>query len=505
MIEQRPTTQTVNVDDEPIIDVKAAGYFLGYLMRSVRRRKSTVMMTFMITAVLVGGLCVVMPRVYKISTRILTHRSLMMMNIVNPERTIPKEVDNPTSGAKELIKSRENLENLMNDIKLEEIWDAKRPVLWKWKDKTLGAMFGSPTEQDKHEAFLKLLDDKITAEVVDGELVTMDVEWPDPDIAMSLAEGAVARFRKMRHDMELSELLETVNILERNVESSRQGIEEAVARMQKIFNVKERDLQARGISKGVGKSQKHKVIAIRRPQGADVMDPAADELKKSLQEKQAQLGSVKRAYEANLKKAQEHLSELRSTLGPEHPDVQDAKRDLEKISQMPPELQALQTEESSLTNKVSALPAGPTREQPPVKVESRDSADDNGEMVRVAVSDELYQELESDPEIASIMDDLKKREDTHDNLLRRLAGARIESETADVAFEYRYIMTAPPVYPKRPVKPNIPLMAIGGLVVGLLLGVVFAVASDVFSKRVLEAWQLQRFLNLKVLGEIKEP
>lgn len=503
MIEQRPTTQSVNVDDEPIIDVKAAGYFLGYLMRSIRRRKSTVMMTFMITAVLVGGLCVVLPRVYKISTRILTHRSLMMMNIVNPERTIPKEVDNPTAGAKELIKSRENLENLMNDIKLEEVWEAKRPMLWRWKDKAFGAVFGTPTEQDKHEAFLKLLDDKITAEVVDGELVTMDVEWPDPDIAMSLAEGAVARFRKMRHDMELSELLETVNILERNVESSRQGIEEAVTRMQKTFNAKERDLQARGVSKGVSKSQKHKVIAIRRPQGADVIDPAADELKKNLQEKQAQLGSVKRAYESKLKEAQQHLSELRSTLGPEHPDVQDAKRELDKLAQMPPELQALSTEEATLSTKVGALPAGPSREEPKVKVESRDQADD-GEMVRVAVSDELYQELESDPEIASIMDDLKKREDTHDNLLRRLAGARIESETADVAFEYRYIMTAPPVYPKRPVKPNIPLMAVGGLVVGLLLGVAFAVAADVFSKRVLEAWQLQRFLNLKVLGEIKE-
>jgi uncharacterized protein involved in exopolysaccharide biosynthesis len=420
---------------------------------------------------------------------------------------LPPSADAPTAGAVELIKSRENLENLMTDVKLQEVWEAKRGWPGRFKDKALGLLGGAPTEADLHEAYLKMLDEKISASV-EGEVVVMEVEWPDPDVAMSLAEGVVARFLKMRHDMELSEVLESVNILERNVESSRITIEDAVKRMQKVFDEKESELAARSGQSSKdhrAKPQRKRFVAIRKPVGPEQVDAGSDDIKKQLMEKQAAFGAVKRGHDDRVKKQEQVLAQLRKELGPDHPDVLEAKRTLETLQATPPELQALEAEVQRLGASLGSMPAPTAKEEPKVQVTAGAPQEDSFDMMRVPVSDDLYQQLDADPEIASIMDELKKRQDTHDGLVQRLSEARIQSEVANVAFEYRYIMTAPPVYPKKAVKPNVPVMLGGGAVAALILGIIFALAADVVSQRILEAWQLERFLKLRVFGEIEDP
>jgi hypothetical protein len=501
----RPTTQLVPLDDEPIVDLKALGNYAGFLKRSLGRRRSLVVSTFLTVCGVVLLLCVVMPRVYKISVRVLTHRSLVMAALVHPDRSIPQSADAPTLGAVELIKSRENLENLISDTKLEETWERNRSALWKGKDKLLSMVGSTPSEQDKHESFLKLLDDRVVATVLD-EVVAMDVEWPDAEIAMKLSEAALARFLKIRHDMELSEVLETVTILERNVESSRQGIEEVVARMQKIVDAKEHDFDARGGNRSGGhRGRRSRVIAIRRPSGANRVDAGVEGVRQALAAKQAIVAQMKRALEARVAKEQEELTGLRQSLGPDHPDFIEQKRKAEEAAAPPPELVQAQQEEVRLAAQLSAMPAA-SHDTPAVKVESAGSSNpgEDADLMRVPVSDELYAQLDKDPEIASVMEEIKKREDAHDELLNRLANARIESETANVAFEYRYITTQGPVFPKKFTKPNLVLFGVGGVLVALMLGLVLAVVADLQSNKILESWQIERFLQSKVLGEVEE-
>ena len=506
--QQRMTqTQTVNVGDEPIFDLKAAGYFIGFVMRSIRRRTRLLVTLCVVCLALSTVVAAISPKVYKISSRVLTRRNLVMAQIANPDRSISSQADNPTAGAVELIKSRENLENLMTDVDLQKVWEEKRSTFYRFKDRVMGT-FVKASRQDVHESFLKLLEERIVAQVSE-DVVLMDVEWPDPDIAMRLAEGVVSRFMKTRHDMELSEILSSVSILERNVDASRKGIEEAVSRMQKIFNEKERQMRP---STGSETRRKHRnrVVAIRRPQAAAHTDAGVEDLRRAFADKQEAIERIKRLQAERLKKSQEELNQLRATLGPDHPDFQDARRSVEALQQPAPELLALQAEAERLAGQLGAqAPQGPARDQPRVAVDTGEvaeaSAEESGQdMMKVAVSEELYEELGKDPEIVSIMEEIGKKQDTHDALIKRLSNARIESETANVAFEYRYLIVAPPVYPKKSIRPNVPLMIGGGAVVGLILGMVFAVAADILSKRILEAWQIQRFLDVPCLGEIEE-
>ncbi len=504
MADPRPTVELSPIDEDPILDLKGLGQSLGFVQHAIGRHKRLVFSTLLAAGVVVALLCLLLPRVYKVSVRVLTHRSSVMAALVHPDRSIPQSADNPTLGAVELIKSRDNLANLMDDISLEETWDKNRSALMKWKDFFLGKVGMTPLLIDKKEAFLKLLDDRLVATVID-EVVSMDVEWPDAEIAMKLAEAALARFLKIRHDMELSEILATVTILKRNVEASRTSIENRVEHMQKIVDAKEREFDARGNNRGSHRGRRTRVIAIRKPLGASQADPVGDELRRALSEKQQLVSSLKRNQDARLKKEQDELTHLRESLGPQHPDYLEQARKVEEAKQAPPEQgQALQ-EIARLNTQLSVMPAAARDSAAPKTQEAGASnPGDDADLMRVPVSDELFGQIDKDPEIAAVLEEIKKLEDTHDDLLQRLKNAHIESESANVAFSYRYLVTKQPVMPKKYVKPNLVLLGVGGLMVALFLGLLFSVLADLRSEKVLEAWQIERYLKLKLLGEVDE-
>ena len=63
-------------------------------------------------------------------------------------------------------------------------------------------------------------------------------------------------------------------------------------------------------------------------------------------------------------------------------------------------------------------------------------------------------------------------------LTDRLDSARMERETAQAAFKFRYSVIQPPEMPLRPTKPNVLLIVLGGLVASLALAIAAAAARD---------------------------
>jgi len=60
----------------------------------------------------------------------------------------------------------------------------------------------------------------------------------------------------------------------------------------------------------------------------------------------------------------------------------------------------------------------------------------------------------------------------------------------------------PPLFPTGPVKPNVPLVLVGGLLLSAALALFAATVLDLGSGRVLESWQVSRHLRLRVLGQV---
>lgn len=490
-INRDPTTEEV-----PIIDIKAVVLLADYVRGSLTRQRRILTITSAAIVGLVLLMSIITPRSYQITTRILTHRSYVMPALVHPGRAVPPGADAPTRGAEELIKSRENLEMLVKDINFVELWKEKRGPMGRLKDKIRG-MIHPLRDADIQEVLVKALDERLMARV-EGDVVVMTVSWPDAQIAMKLAEGSVARFLKLRHDMELSEIIETVNILERSVETSRLGLQDITKRVEELFHEKELEIRERNGAHGAPPPPT-RVVALRNPgvNAGAAENEETTRLRSELQEKQAAVESLKRSLAQRVEAQEAELATLRATLGPENPDVEDAQRDLETIKEQtraPQELMQLQAEAARVAGQLARLG---------ISVNTHASSGP-ADMVRLTVSEDLYEQLETDPEMVAVMTELRKKQATHDELLGRLEDARIEIETANVAFGYRYMMTEPPLYPKKPVSPNIPVMIVGGIFAALLFGVVMAVIADVLTGRILSAWQIERYLGVKLLGEIPE-
>jgi uncharacterized protein involved in exopolysaccharide biosynthesis len=89
-------------------------------------------------------------------------------------------------------------------------------------------------------------------------------------------------------------------------------------------------------------------------------------------------------------------------------------------------------------------------------------------------------------------------------LRKRIDGAKLERDISQASFKYRYTLLTPAEFPRTPVKPNAKLIAIGGIVAGLILGIFAAIARDVLSGQLLQAWQVKRGLGLPVLAELEQ-
>jgi hypothetical protein len=107
-----------------------------------------------------------------------------------------------------------------------------------------------------------------------------------------------------------------------------------------------------------------------------------------------------------------------------------------------------------------------------------------------------------DPTLTYAKSRLKIATANYEEMLDRLEGARIELETARAAFKYRYTVISPPQFPRRPISPNVPLLAVGGLIMAAFLALFVVTALDIVGGRIVEAWQADRLLGLPVLGEV---
>jgi len=63
----------------------------------------------------------------------------------------------------------------------------------------------------------------------------------------------------------------------------------------------------------------------------------------------------------------------------------------------------------------------------------------------------------------------------------------------------------PPVLPKRPVKPKLPIVFGAGALASVLLAILAATLADVRSGRVLEGWQVEKLFGLSLLGNMPRP
>src|SRR5512138_536030 len=67
-----------------------------------------------------------MPKLYRCDVQILADQNLIMPNLGNPRRTLPRDADAPTKRAREFILRREGLVAIIKQADLLKRWDSSR-------------------------------------------------------------------------------------------------------------------------------------------------------------------------------------------------------------------------------------------------------------------------------------------------------------------------------------------------------------------------------------------
>lgn len=73
------------------------------------------------------------------------------------------------------------------------------------------------------------------------------------------------------------------------------------------------------------------------------------------------------------------------------------------------------------------------------------------------------------------------------------------------AFKYQYSVVRPPELARAPSKPNVPLVLFATVFLSALLTFLVPGLVDLWTGRFVESWQVERTLNLPLLGELTPP
>jgi len=474
-----------------LVDWEALRDYLAYIKNAVLRHKLLALTTFVVTATLGLAIAKYLPRTYYSQATLLPKRSSTIAALVNPDRIAaldpdppnplrpPGEVDSVTRSTGQAVLRRENLVALIKRVNLLDRWEATRAPLLRLKDSVMQAISSRPSEDIKLDAMVGMLEKQLNVDTEDGR-VTLSVLWPDPQLAYELVDAAQQSFLEAGLRQEEASITDAISILEEHSVQAAAAVRESYDDFEKTFS----EIMV----------ERRRVVGDPRllPRFSST-DQELAQLRFMIRAKRRAIADANVQHNQRLTEMQDELAQKREVYAPDHPEVVDLESRVASLRQGSQQVKALQSEEKEMLAEYADM-GGKSLPFPDEPV-----PDPYG-LERVLMG--LLPAVSENPSAAMSLDRLRSRLSAHQQILKRIDAAKLEHDIAKRSFKYRFTVLMPAEFPRKPVKPNAIVIALGGVVAGLLLGVFAALAKDVLSGRVLESWQVERGLGLPVLAEL---
>lgn len=485
-----------------LVDLRLIAQMLGYARASVRRHVRLVVglsLGIFVAAILS---VVLLPKSYVISTKLLAQRNSALALKGDQGGDA-----NPTHTAVETIMRRDNLTTMVRQTDLIHQWYVRRAPLPHLKDVILKHLLRAETEDETVSWMADVLDKRMTVSSVDG-VVTIVLDWPDPIMGMALLGAAQQNYLESRHAIEITAIGEQVAILENHATTMRADVDAAVDAIEKLRAERLANPidgtpapKPGAAPSGSAKPATPGPVAAAPPPKPAGPDPELTQLKVMIEAKQRAISDLEDFRRKRLSELNAELAEKRSVYTDNHPIIQDLKQTIASLSTESPQVTALRGELAALQKDFADKSAQALAEHRAVPVLTGGPAAPPplpGSIIRI----EQEPADQRDPGMVYARGQLKDAMDKYAALRTQIEQAQIDFDTAEAAFKYRYSVVEPPLYPKKPTKPNVPLVIIAGLLGGLLVSLFAAIAIDIRSGRFLHSWQVERALDLPLLAEI---
>ncbi len=295
-------------------------------------------------------------------------------------------------------------------------------------------------------------------------------------------QAAQQNFFEQRHASEVSLIGESIGIIEGHVASAEKSIQDALGQ-----------IRAATPTRAAPYVPTYRTSA----PAAAAPSPAVVALQAELRAKRQSIEDITASRNQRLAALQTRLTELRGQYGAAHPEIAATEENIRSLSEPSTQLAALRSDESALRARLVGMGVREGATATPTSFEPTFAREALERLSRIGVDS---QEV---PEVTFAKSRLKIATNDYEDLLDRLEGARIEMETARAAFKYRYSVITPARIPKAPVKPKVPLLVVGGLIMAVLMTGFIVIMLDFGGGRVLEPWQVDRQLGVPVMAEVR--
>jgi len=393
---------------------------------------------------------------YRVEARILAQRQQTLPSLVR----LPGQEDGPTRSAYELIHRRDNLLALIRQADLLGS-PAKGPVL-----SPLGRLASSGGEDDPVEVMVLLLDKRLTVATTEG-LIALSFDWPNPEQAYRVVDAALQNFLEARHVQEVTAIDETISVLRGRAAALREELDRVLEETRR---------QTR--------RQPEVEPAPRAPHPPPAVSEELARLRSLLEAKERAVADVEEFRRRRLAELQAQLDAQRAVYSDAHPTVMGLRQDIAALSRESPQVAALREEERRLRLDYQSRLAHESRAAagttPAARVAPVAGSIEENERVRSARAE--YQAM-----------------------LDRVGAAQLDLDSARTTFKYRYEVIWPAQVPKKPFSPKASkIFGVGGLAC-LLMALAAAGLLDLLRGRVEERWQVEKSLDLPIIGELRPP
>jgi uncharacterized protein involved in exopolysaccharide biosynthesis len=471
-----PEDQT---DAASVFDLPALGSYIGFVLKSAGRHKLVFVVCLLTVAGGAAALARIFPNRYQVEGTVLVQPGSIIGSLANPG--LNRDWDLPTRAARELVIRRDNLLALCKKTNFLKRHLAARTPLVLARDWLFDKIRSAPLEDETRlRGLVEGIERKLFVTVGGEGTVTLRFVWSDPSLAYDFVDAALQSYFETRRAAEITQVGESIAILQAHAgQVQRQATELAAS-------IEERERATRRAS------GPRRIVAppvpVTEPSTPE-QDEEAQQLEIRFRAKRQALADLEEFRRRRMDDLQAKLSELRHVYAPEHPQVIDLQKSIDGLSGSSPQLDQLRAEVNDLQaslKRISPLRAAvvnrPPLPQPyfdPVTILPTDDPRVDYDRVQLLALNRQYQSLSE-----------------------RIDAARVEIDTAEAAFKYRYIVVTPPQMPHGPMRPYALMVVVVGLMGGVLFAFFATTTMDLFRGRVVERWQVERALGLTVIAEV---
>jgi uncharacterized protein involved in exopolysaccharide biosynthesis len=403
--------------------------------------------------------------VYRVEARILAQRQQALPTAVRPGAPD----DAPTRSAWEVVHRRENLIALINEANLLPLPGAASPTpglrerLSRALASLTGASHAPAVDADPTDALVRRLDKALEVTTAEGT-ITVAIDWPHPQQAYRLVEGALQNFLEARHLQEVTAIDEVISLLRGRAATLRDELERTVAEARRQ-----------------GARDSSRLARLGTPPLPAQPSEELVRLKSMLDAKERAIADVEEFRRRRLADLQAQLDAQRGVYSDAHPSILALRQDIEALARDSPQIAALRESAEPMRRDYQARLGQELRRQGAASFAGIAPG-----MVASADENESVREARFQ----------------YQHMLERLNAAQLELDTARAAFKYRYNVIWPPEVPRTPVSPTLPKTLGLGALASLLLALFAAAVPDLWKGRIVERWQVERSLDLRILGEV---